>query len=116
MMSFREIETTTNRASKAAGFSWGVAEEMGKNIRLLEMFGLPGLKNINQYYRIYKISNFEDIKEISILKPAVLIVLAYLHLKKIIKKNKKYLINNGKFLSLYPKVELISLKNYKKFI
>ena len=30
------------------------------------MFGLPGLKNINQYFRIYKISNFEDIKEISI--------------------------------------------------
>ena len=67
MKSFSEIETTIKRATKAKGFSWGVAEEMGKNIRLLEMFGLPGLKNINQYYRIYKISNFEDIKEISIL-------------------------------------------------
>tara|TARA_B100000745_G_C20128835_1_gene386751 strand:+ start:124 stop:732 length:609 start_codon:yes stop_codon:yes gene_type:complete len=66
MRSFSEIETTVKRATKAIGFSWGVAEEVGKNVRLLEMFGLPGLKNINQYFRIYKISNFEDIKEISI--------------------------------------------------
>ena len=66
MKSFSEIETTVKRATKAIGFSWGVAEEVGKNVRLLEMFGLPGLKNINQYFKIYKISNFEDIKEISI--------------------------------------------------
>ena len=66
MRSFSEIETTTKRATKAVGFSWGISEEVGKNIRLLEMFGLPGLKNVNQYYRIYKISNFEDIKEISV--------------------------------------------------
>ena len=66
MRSFSEIETTVKRATKAIGFSWGVAEEVGKNVRLLEMFGLPGLKNINQYFKIYKISNFEDIKEISI--------------------------------------------------
>jgi len=42
MMSFSEIETTTKRASKAAGFSWGIAEEIGKSIRSLELFGLPG--------------------------------------------------------------------------
>ena len=65
MRSFSEIETTVKRATKAIGFSWGIAEEVGKNVRLLEIFGLPGLKNINQYYKIYKISNFEDIKEIS---------------------------------------------------
>ena len=58
MRSFSEIETTVKRATKAIGFSWGVAEEVGKNIRLLEMFGLPGLKNVNQYYRIYKISKY----------------------------------------------------------
>ena len=66
MRSFSEIETTVKRATKAIGFSWGVAEEVGKNVRLLEMFGLPGLKNINQYYKIYKISNFDNIKEISL--------------------------------------------------
>ena len=42
MRSFSEIDTTVKRASKGVGFSWGVAEEIGKNIRLLEMFGLPG--------------------------------------------------------------------------
>tara|TARA_B100001250_G_scaffold212801_1_gene182518 strand:+ start:158 stop:766 length:609 start_codon:yes stop_codon:yes gene_type:complete len=66
MRSFSEIETTVKKATKAIGFSWGIAEEVGKNIRLLEMYGLPGLKNINQYYKIYKISNFENIKEISL--------------------------------------------------
>jgi len=64
MISFSEIDTTVKRATKAVGFSWGIAEEVGKNIRLLEMFGLPGIKNINQYFKIYKNEKFEDIKTI----------------------------------------------------
>ena len=55
MRSYSEIETTIKRATKAKGFSWGISEEVGKNIRLLEMFGLPGLKNLNQYFKIYNI-------------------------------------------------------------
>ena len=47
MKSLSEIETTVKRASRAAGYSWGIAEEVGKSIRILEMFGLPGLKNLN---------------------------------------------------------------------
>ena len=54
MISFSEIETTTKRASKASGFSWGVAEEIGKSIRSLELFGLPGIININQYLKKIK--------------------------------------------------------------
>ena len=54
MRSYSEIDTAVKRASKGIGFSWGVSEEVGKNIRLLEMFGLPGLKNLNQYYKILK--------------------------------------------------------------
>ena len=61
MISFSEIDTTVKRATKAAGFSWGIAEEMGKNIRLLEMFGLPGIKNINQYFKVYNNKIFENI-------------------------------------------------------
>ena len=30
MKSLSEIETTVKRASKAAGYSWGVSEETGK--------------------------------------------------------------------------------------
>ena len=52
MKSLSEIETISKRASRAAGFSWGVAEEVGKNIRILEMFGLSGIKNLNYYFRI----------------------------------------------------------------
>tara|TARA_B100001123_G_scaffold281632_1_gene313638 strand:- start:720 stop:1328 length:609 start_codon:yes stop_codon:yes gene_type:complete len=61
MISFSEIETTVKRATRSVGFSWGIAEEVGKNIRLLEMFGLPGIKNINQYFKIYNNENFENI-------------------------------------------------------
>ena len=61
MISFSEIETTAKRATRSAGFSWGIAEEVGKNIRLLEMFGLPGVKNINQYFKIYNEKDFENI-------------------------------------------------------
>ena len=61
MISFSEIETTVKRATRATGFSWGISEEVGKNIRLLEMFGLPGVKNINQYFKMYNVENFEDI-------------------------------------------------------
>ena len=54
MQSFSEIDTTSKRASKAAGFTWGVAEEVGKNMRNLEMFGLPGIKNLNLYLKKIK--------------------------------------------------------------
>jgi len=49
MQSLSEIDTTSKRASKAAGFSWGIAEEIGKAIRSLELFGLLGIKNLNLY-------------------------------------------------------------------
>ena len=49
MRSFSEIDTTSKRASRAAGFSWGVAEEVGKAIRNLELFGLPGISSLNLY-------------------------------------------------------------------
>ena len=61
MISFSEIETTVKRATRSVGFTWGISEEVGKNIRLLEMFGLPGVKNINQYFKIYNEDDFENI-------------------------------------------------------
>ena len=61
MKSLSEIETTTKRASRAAGFSWGVAEEIGKGVRLLELFGFPGVKNLNQYYQNRNKENFENL-------------------------------------------------------
>ena len=57
MKSLSEIETTSKRASRAVGFTWGEAEEVGKSIRLLELFGFPGIKNLNQYYQSKKKEN-----------------------------------------------------------
>ena len=65
MRSLSEIETVSKRASRAAGFSWGVAEEVGKNIRILEMFGLPGIKNLNDYYKKKKEMKFENLNLIN---------------------------------------------------
>jgi len=65
MRTFSEIETTVKRATKGVGFSWGISEEVGKNIRLLEMFGLPGLKNLNEYYKNIKQKKFQNLTLIS---------------------------------------------------
>ena len=65
MKTLYEIDITTKRASKTMGFSWGIAEEIGKNIRLLEMFGLPGIKNLNQYFKLYKNKQFQNISLIT---------------------------------------------------
>ena len=61
MRSLSEIETAVKRASRAIGFSLGVAEELGKCVRLLELFGLPGIKNINQYFIDKKVKKFENV-------------------------------------------------------
>ena len=65
MKSLSEIETTAKRASRGAGYSWGIAEEVGKSIRLSELFGFPAIKHLNQYYQNKKKENFEEIKLIN---------------------------------------------------
>ena len=65
MKTLSEIDTTSKRAAKGAGFSWGIAEEVGKNMRLLELFGLPGVKNLNKFLKDYKEKQFQKITLIS---------------------------------------------------
>jgi uncharacterized protein YbbC (DUF1343 family) len=65
MKSLSEIDVTSKRATRAAGFSWGIAEEVGKNMRLLELFGLSGIKNLNKYLKDYKKKQFQKISLIS---------------------------------------------------
>ena len=65
MRSLSEIETAVKRASRAVGFSWGNSEEVGKSVRQLELFGLEGIKNLNQYYKDKASKKFEDLNLIS---------------------------------------------------
>ena len=65
MITLSEIDTTSKRATKAAGFSWGVAEEVGKNMRLLELYGLSGIKNLNEYFKNYKKKQYQKVSLIS---------------------------------------------------
>jgi len=64
MLSLSEIDTTSKRASRAAGFSWGIAEEIGKAIRNLELFGLPGIINLNLYLKKVKRKHPKKINKI----------------------------------------------------
>ena len=69
MKSLSEIDTISKRASRAVGFSWGVSEEVGKSIRILEFFGFEGIKTLNQYYKLKieeKFKNLSIINEINI--------------------------------------------------
>ena len=65
MKSFSEIETITKRASRAIGFSWGIAEEVAKGVRLLELFGFSGIKNLNKYYKERSKSKYENLTMIN---------------------------------------------------
>ena len=61
MKSLSEIETTSKRATRASGYSWGISEEVGKCIRLLEMFSFKGVKNLNEYFKEKKDKKFENL-------------------------------------------------------
>ena len=65
MKSLSEIETVSKRACRAAGYSWGVAEEVAKNIRLLEIFNLPGIKNLNSFFKKKRELRLENISLIN---------------------------------------------------
>jgi hypothetical protein len=65
MITLSEIDTTSKRATKAAGFPWGIAEEVGKNMRLLELYGLSGIKNLNEYFKNYKKKQYQKVSLIS---------------------------------------------------
>ena len=65
MKSLSEIETTSKRACRAMGFSWGISEEVGKSIRLLELFNLKGIKHLNEYFKIRALEKFENLSLIS---------------------------------------------------
>ena len=65
MKTLSEIDTTSKRAARGAGFSWGIAEEVGKNMRLLELFGLSGVKNLNKFLKDYKKKQYHKITLIS---------------------------------------------------
>ena len=54
MRTSSEIETISKRATRAAGFPWGIAEEIGKNIKTLELLSLTGIENLNLYLRSVK--------------------------------------------------------------
>tara|TARA_Y100001970_G_scaffold64148_1_gene82122 strand:+ start:44 stop:655 length:612 start_codon:yes stop_codon:yes gene_type:complete len=59
MKTLSEIDTTSKRATRGVGFPWGIAEEVGKNMRLLELYGLPGIKNLNKFLKDYKEKHFQ---------------------------------------------------------
>ena len=119
MKSLSEIETTVKRATKAIGYSWGVAEETAKCIRLLESFGLPGIKNINDYFSERKKNSFENLNlilenNIPSTNPYCPIVLgvSFLDQSKSLELLKKIELNNV----AYPAIFLAFLSRASEII
>ena len=91
---------------------------------LLRNFGIENKINYildDHHMKIGKYTPASAIKIIStknLLKmmPDLVVILAYLHNKKIIKKNISYLKKGGTFMILYPKPKLITKKNFRNFI
>ena len=65
MKSLSEIETVSKRSTRSMGFPWGVAEEVGKNIRRWEMFGINGIKNLNCYFKVREKKIFDKLNLIT---------------------------------------------------
>ena len=105
MKSLSEIETTSKRASRAMGFSWGNSEEVGKSVRLLELFSLKGIKNLNEYFKARSAKKFDNLnligeKNISAQYPFCPIILGVSFLDQV---NKLEDIKNIEFKNIaYP--------------
>ena len=108
MKSLSEIDTTSKRATRGAGFSWGIAEEVGKNMRLLELFGLSGIKNLNKYLKDYKKKQFQKITLISEINEAnkypfcpIILGTNFIDQVKLLDKKKNIQISNVAFPILF---------------
>ena len=108
MKSLSEIETTVKRATKAIGYSWGVAEETAKCIRLLESFSLPGIKHINNYFSERKKNSFDNLNlilenNLPSTNPYCPIVLgvSFLDQSKSLEPLKKIELNNVAYPSIF---------------
>ena len=127
MRSLSEIETAVKRATRAVGFSWGNSEEVGKCIRLLELFGLPGIKNLNQYYKEKKERKFENLNLINEKnKPStdtfcpIILGISFLDQIKLLENHKKIEFHKIAypliFLSFLSRAsEIVGKKIYIKF-
>ena len=89
MRTSSEIETISKRASRAAGYTWGVSEEVGKCIKSLELYQISGLENLNEYLK--KIKNLEPQGP-----------------RKIEQKN---ILNEGNFCPIHTGVALMDASN-----
>lgn len=65
IFSLNEIEATGKRAARGAGFSWGLAEEVGKAARWLSAYGLPGPEILADLLRSNDGVNYDDLAPIS---------------------------------------------------
>ena len=108
MRSLSEIETTVKRATKARGYSWGVAEETAKCVRLLESFGLPGIKHINNYFSERKKNSFQNLNLISERNPPsekpycpIILGVSFLDQSNSLEFLKKIELNNVAYPSIF---------------
>ncbi|MEM7222762.1 MAG: DUF3726 domain-containing protein [Pseudomonadota bacterium] len=55
-----EVEATSRKAARGAGFAWGLAEEIGKAVRVLAAHGLPGPELLLAHLRASDRQAYDD--------------------------------------------------------
>lgn len=63
--SLNEIEVTGKRATRGAGYSWGLAEEAGKAARWLTVHDLPGPEVLAELLTGYDGAGYDDLAPVS---------------------------------------------------
>ncbi len=113
-------QITKNTSSKHMGF-YGSARSAPV---FIENYGINNKVNYLFDDHELKIGKFSPLinqrvlptKMIYSTNVKIIIILAYLHSKKIIRKNIKFIKKGGKFIIVYPNVEQVDKLNYKKFL
>jgi SAM-dependent methyltransferase len=86
----------------------------GINEKIKYIFDDHPLK-VNKYSPLFN-SKVLPTKKLYSLGLDYLIILAYLHSKKIIRNNIKFILRGGSFILVYPEIKIINKSNYRKYL
>lgn len=67
--SLNEVEALARKAARGAGMSWGLAEETGKAVRWLALYGLPSLAPLVDLLSAQDGVDYADLRPVETLEP-----------------------------------------------
>lgn len=67
--SLNEIDQTSRKAARGCGLPWGIADEVGKSVRWLHVFGIAGANALTDLFRNYDHSTYFAYAQVSFQCP-----------------------------------------------